>query len=90
MYQLSSIANALPSSTMTISSVATPMNTQNGTTQLMEQVRNGKISPAVLGGMIAGIILLILIVSLLGCICSPKGQRRVKTNTRNEVSQRRN
>jgi hypothetical protein len=90
MYQLSSIVNSLPFSNSTISSVATPTNTQETSHQLMEQMRNGKIPPTVLGGMIAGIVFFILIVSVLACMCSGKGKRHVKVETRDEVVQCKN
>lgn len=58
---------------------ATLPTSNNGTTHgILEEVRKIKMSPAVLGGMLAGIVSLVILVTLLCCLRSRREKLRFK------------
>jgi Ca2+/Na+ antiporter len=64
--KFSSISSGTPS--VTSLNTASISGTHDVTNGLMEKIKNNKMSPETLGGIVAGIILIILLVSLLWCI----------------------
>jgi preprotein translocase subunit SecF len=88
MYQLARVDNLFSTSTMANILHSTPTRSVVSSTSLpsslVEDLSHANITPAVLGGMFAGVISLVLIVSLLWYLRS----RRKKHNRTNQVERR--